>query len=140
MGYCITTSQWECISEKDLLKPVIFVQENCPIKDKAVPLNLLLAKELIAINEEDRSTNMADCVLKIIQGLPAGSVIKDFDVLFNPAYAIDVLQILILCCKQHNFQVIWPGRYDNGKLIYADVDSLDYKTYRIENYDITCVV
>ena len=140
MGYCITTSQWECISEKDLLKPVIFVQENCPIKDKAVPLNLLLAKELIAINEEDRSTNMADCVLKIIQGLPAGSVIKDFDVLFNPAYAIDVLQILILCCKQHNFQVIWPGRYDNGKLIYADVDRLDYKTYRIENYDITCVV
>lgn len=140
MGYCITTSQWECISEKDLLKPVIFVQKNCPIKDKAVPLNLLLAKELIAINEEVRSTNMADCVLKIIQGLPVGSVIKDFDVLFNPAYAIDVIQILILCCKQHNFQVIWPGRYDNGKLIYADVDSLDYKTYRIENYDITCVV
>ena len=140
MGYCITTSQWECISEKDLLKPVIFVQKNCPIKDKAVPLNVLLAKKLIAIDEEDRSTNMADCVLKIIQGLPVGSVIKDFDVLFNPAYAIDVLQILILCCKQHNFQVIWPGRYDNGKLIYADVDSLDYKTYKIENYDITCVI
>ncbi|MDO5787059.1 MAG: BREX-3 system P-loop-containing protein BrxF [Phascolarctobacterium sp.] len=140
MGYCITTSQCECISEKDLLKPVIFVQKNCPIKDKAVPLNVLLAKKLIAIDEEDRSTNMADCVLKIIQGLPVGSVIKDFDVLFNPAYAIDVLQILVLCCKQHNFQVIWPGRYDNGKLIYADVDSLDYKTYRIENYDITCVV
>lgn len=140
MGYCITTSQWECISEKDLLKPVIFVQENCPIKDKAVPLNLLLAKELIAINEEDRSTNMADCVLKIMQGLPAGSVIKDFDVLFNPAYAIDVLQILILCCKQHNFKLIWPGRYENGKLIYADEGSLDYKTYKIENYDITCVI
>lgn len=140
MGYCITTSQWECIPEKDLLKPVIFVQKNCPIKDKAVPLNLLLTKELIAINETDRSTNMADCVLKILQELPVGSVIKDFDVLFNPAYAIDVLQILVLCCKQHNFKVVWPGHYDNGKLIYADENSRDYKAYKIENYDITCVV
>ena len=140
MGYCITASQWECIPEKDLLKPVIFVQKSCPIKDKAVPLNLLLAKELIAINEADRSTNMVDCVQKIVNGLPVGSVIKDFDVLFNPAYAIDVLQILVLCCKQHNFQVIWPGRSDDGKLIYADEDSIDYKVYRIENYDITCVV
>lgn len=103
-------------------------------------MNLLLTKELIAINESARSTNMAECVLKILQELPVGSVIKDFDVLFNPAYAIDVLQILVLCCKQHNFQVIWPGRYDNGKLIYADEKSRDYKAYKIEDYDITCVV
>ena len=140
MGYCLTTSQWECIPEKDLLKPVIFVQKNCPLKKQAVSLNLLLARELIVFNESDRTTNMLDCLLKVIQKYPTGSIIKDFDVLFNPAYAIDVLQILVLCCKQHNFKLIWPGRYENGKLIYADESSLDYKTYKIENYDITCVI
>lgn len=140
MGYCITVAQYESISEKDLLQPIVFTKNNCSLQKQAISLNVMLAKELIKYNEVDRSTHIAECLLQLVQTLPKNSIIKDFDVLFNPAYAIDVLQILVLTCKQCNFKVIWPGTYKDGKLVYAEANSVDYKVYKIDDYDITCVI
>ena len=67
-------------------------------------------------------------------------IIKDIDVLFNPEYKVDVLKILTEARKRKRYSVIWPGRCENGKLIYGEEGYLDYRTYDIENYDITCVI
>ena len=52
---------------------------------------------------------------------------------------MDVLKILISARKRKRYSVIWPGRFENGKLIYGEEGYPDYKVYRIEDYDITCV-
>ena len=140
MGYSITTEQWESLAEDCILKPVIFVQKNCPISKQAISMNVPIAKKLIQYDKADITTHIADCILQLVQALPKNSVIKDFDVLFNPDYAVDVLQVLILACKQCEFRVIWPGTYNDGKLVYAEANSADYKVYRIDDYDITCVI
>ena len=43
-------------------------------------------------------------------------------------------------CKQKTFSVIWPGRMDGEKLFYAEEGFPDYKSYKISDYDITCIV
>ena len=60
--------------------------------------------------------------------------------MFNPEYKVDVLKILMAAEKEKHPSVIWPGRCENGKLIYSEEGYPDYKTYDIETYDITCVI
>ena len=71
--------------------------------------------------------------ITIIAELPKNSTIKDFDVLFNPDYQIDVLQLLIAACKKREFSIIWSGTYSNGKLMYAEPGYADFKTYLLNN-------
>ena len=71
---------------------------------------------------------------------PEGVVLKDFDVLFNPDYKIDVLKIMVNTCKAKPFSIIWPGSIEGNRLIYAEEGFRDYKTYDVNDYDITCIV
>jgi hypothetical protein len=77
---------------------------------------------------------------QILSQSPDGVVVKDFDVMFNPEYKVDVLKIMIDACKRKPFSIIWPGRYENGKLFYAEDGYPDYQVFSVEDYDVTCIV
>lgn len=83
---------------------------------------------------------LASCFQSVIAQYPDNVVIKDIDVMFNPAYQVDVLKILTEARKSKPYSVIWPGRYENGTLYYSEQGYPDYKTYEVKNYDITCVI
>ncbi len=99
-----------------------------------------LAEALLACKPNRRSMKLEQIFNNVLDTLPDGVVIKDIDVLFNPDYKVDVLKILIASRKRKRYSVIWPGRCEDGKLIYSEEGFPDYKTYNIENYDITCVI
>jgi hypothetical protein len=42
--------------------------------------------------------------------------------------------------KSKPFQVIWPGRFADGYLIYAEEGFRDYKVFEVNKYDVTVVV
>ena len=98
-----------------------------------------LAEGLLACKENRRSMKLEQIFNSVLDKYPDGVTIKDIDVMFNPAYKVDVLKILIAARKRKRYSVIWPGRYEDGKLIYAEEGYPDYKVYEIANYDITCV-
>ena len=98
-----------------------------------------IADELLNINENKRSMRLEKVFNDVLDKYPDGVTIKDIDVLFNPSYQVDVLRILIDARKRKKYNLIWPGRIENGKLIYAEEGYPDYKVYEIANYDITCV-
>ncbi len=98
-----------------------------------------MADELLACKPERRSMKLEQFFYKVLDRYPDGATIKDIDVMFNPDYQVDVLKILIAARKRKRYSVIWPGRYEDGKLIYAEEGYPDYKVYEIANYDITCV-
>lgn len=79
------------------------------------------------------------CFRKILEGLPQNAIITDFDVLFNPEYEVDVLKMMVNVCKTRPFSIIWPGKFEEGKLIYAKDGYLDYKEYDVADYDVICV-
>lgn len=99
-----------------------------------------LAEALLACKPNRRSMKLEQIFNTVLDTLPDGVVIKDIDVLFNPDYKVDVLKILMASRKRKQYSVIWPGRCEDGKLIYGEEGFPDYKTYNIENYDITCVI
>ena len=99
-----------------------------------------VAEGLLACKENRRSMKLEQIFNSVLDRYPDGVTIKDIDVLFNPDYKVDVLKILIAARKRKRYCVIWPGRFEDGKLIYAEEGYPDYKVYEIANYDITCVI
>ena len=105
----------------------------------AYSLNRELAERLLSIRPRMRSIQMEKCLLEVLKQLSSNVVVKDIDVLFSPAYKVDVLKVLISAYKQHPFSLIWPGTYKDGKLVYSEEGYPDYQVYEISDYDIICV-
>lgn len=140
MGVVISKRDLRALDKTKLMRPLIYCNPDKEIEERAVSLNVPLAKKLVAIDPKRRTLRMERCVQQMLGGLPADAIIKDFDVLFNPEYEVDILRILIAQYRIKPFEVIWPGRYENGKLMYAEEGYRDYMVFEIDKYDITCVV
>lgn len=110
------------------------------VHTNAVSINKLLAEKLIKIKPSRRTFQLEKCFHDVIASLPDDTIIKNFDVMFNPQYKVDVLKILISANKQKPIRVLWPGQYSDGKLIYSNELLPDYRVYEISEYDILCVV
>ena len=111
---------------------------NC--QQRPISINVIMAEKLIQIHPKRRSMKLEQCFKEVLAGLPDGVVICDYDVMFNPDYKVDVLNILTNARRHKEYSAVWPGVEKNGKLIYSEEDYPDYKTYEIENYDVICVM
>ena len=98
-----------------------------------------LANRLLACKPNRRSMKLEQIFNAVLDQYPDGVTIKDIDVMFNPEYKVDVLKILVAARKRKRYSVIWPGRFEGGKLVYGEEGYSDYKVYKIEDYDITFV-
>ena len=99
-----------------------------------------LAEALLECKPNRRSMKMGQIVDSVLARYPDGVIIKDIDVMFNPEYQIDVLKLLVDARKRKDYKVIWPGRYEDGQLIYGEEGYLDYKVFDVANYDITFII
>ena len=108
--------------------------------ENAVSINKLLAQELVDLQPRQRTLQLETCFSKVLASLPEKPVIKDIDVMFHPSYKVDVMKILLSVYKQKPFSLVWPGNYEDGRLIYSEENLQDYKTYEINDYDIVCVI
>ncbi len=123
-----------------LPQPIIFCQSDPSITDSAVSLNVALAEKLTAVKPKRRTMRLEQCFRQVLDSFPDNPVIRDFDVLFNPDYEVDILRIIASVGKNKPFQIVWPGRYEDGRLIYAEEGYRDYKVYALDQYDVTCVI
>lgn len=98
-----------------------------------------LADGLLVCKPNRRSMKLEQIINTVLDKYPDGVTIKDIDVMFNPDYKVDVLKILIAARKRKKYSVIWPGRFEDGKLVYGEEGYSDYKVFSIADYDITCV-
>lgn len=140
MGTIIPARKFSKDNVSGLLKPIIYCCPYEGVADTAVPINLLLAEKLAGCRPNRRTMRIETFFNQILDQLPDGTVIKDFDVMFNPEYKVDVLKIMIVACKKKAFSVVWPGMYDDGKLFYAEDGYQDFKVFSVEEYDVTCIV
>lgn len=94
MGNIIQYRLHQAESQVGLMRPVIYCDEKYCEDLHQVALNEELAALLIKINPERRTLKIERCFQKVLADVPENSCIRNFDVLFNPAYKIDVLQLL----------------------------------------------
>ena len=140
MGMVISKRELSILDKSGLMRPLIYCNPGKEIEDMAISINVALANILLTISPNRRTMRMERCVQKVLSGVPKDAIIKDFDVMFNPEYEADILRIIIAQYRVKPFDVIWPGRYEKGKLVYAEEGFWDYRFYKIDNYDVTCVI
>ena len=117
----------------------VYLNADSDIKASAVSVGQLLAEALLNVEPRKRSRRFEEIFQATIGQFPIGAVIKDIDVMFNPAYEIDVLRVLTNAYRKRPFSLIWPGGHTNEKLFYSEAQYEDYKDYAVANYDILCV-
>lgn len=138
MGTTITAMR---ISEdKEMLNRLLVYFKAIQKVQKPKSVSKELAEDLLACKENRRSMKLEQIFNKVLDQYSDGVIIKDIDVMFNPDYKVDVLKILIEARKRKKYSVIWPGRFENGKLFYSEEGYADYKVYDLADYDITCVI
>ena len=131
----------EKLADGKYMKPVIYIARNYSSETKQISMNRPLAERLIKLTSpRQRGMRMRKVLLDCLKDQPDDVVITDIDAMFNPDYPIDVLQVLIDTCRVKAFQVLWPGSYESGALVYSVPDRSDYKKYSIENYDVTVII
>ena len=140
MGRIICSLSLSNSEQTRLQKPIIYCYPENNVVDSAVPINYALAKKLSILKLKQRTMRLAACFEEILKTLPDNTVIKDFDVMFNPDYKVDVLRIMVDACKRKPFSIIWPGKCEDGKLFYAEDGYPDFKTFSVEEYDVTCTI
>ena len=140
MGDVISYRQFSTQKVTGLLRPIIYCFPDKAMVDSAVPLNHALAEKLSALKPKRRTMRLAACFEEILKTLPDNVVIKDFDVMFNPDYKVDVLKIMVDACKRKPFSIIWPGKCEDGRLFYAEDGYPDFKIFSVEEYDVTCII
>ena len=141
MGDVIKAYQVKKADIANMMKPIIYCNPPREIENSAQSVNIQIAKELQKQSSVMmRTMKLESIVQEVIEFMGDDPVIKDFDVLFNPSYQTDVLKALVNVCRKKQFSVIWPGRYEDNHLYYAEEGYQDYKVYEISNYDVTVIV
>ena len=140
MGVVIKARDLPALERSGMARPVLYCLSDKALEEQAVPINVEMAKKLSAIKANRRTMRMEQCFQQVLGTLPDDVIIKDFDVMFNPDYAVDVLRIMCSAARTKSFRVLWPGKCEDGRLIYAEEGYRDYKVFEISKYDVTVVV
>ncbi len=135
-----TVIEHENLPDQSMLSRLIIYYKRLQQIKEPRSVSKPMAEELLKCKPNRRSMKLGQIFNTVLDQYPEGVVIKDIDVMFNPEYQVDVLKILSEARKRKRYSVVWPGRFEDGKLIYSEEGYPDYKVFNIDNYDITCVI
>ena len=117
----------------------IYVNTPQSVQTASVSVGKMLAAAILKTEPQRRSKRLGQILGDVFLALPDNTTVRDIDVLFNPAYEVDVLRLLETLYREKPYSVIWPGELSDGKLTYSEYGYADYKEYAISDYDILCV-
>ena len=103
-------------------------------------LNVKLAEALLKFPESQRSQKANDEIMKIVSQCHAPVFLADYEILFDPRYDIDSIKVFTEISRRQKVVVKWCGRLNGNSLEYATPEYRDYHSFRIQDYDITCVI
>jgi len=103
-------------------------------------LNIRLAEELMKYPPEQRPRRANYEVMSIVSQCRAPTLLEDYEILFDPRYDIDAIKVFTELARRQKVVVKWCGRLNGTSLEYATPDYKDYQLFRMQDYDITCVI
>lgn len=107
---------------------------------EVLSLGEVLSKELLKIDKNVRNSEVEKTLKQIITSINKDElIITDIDILFNPAYKLDIIRLFIQLSRNRRVIVQWPGKLDSQNLVYSSQEYEDYSRYSIRDYDIICL-
>ena len=146
MGQAINNRILTATKMLELPSPIILCVRR-PDFDKAikengyhiVTVNLPLAKALQGRTVQEISTSVTPIIIDL---LPKGNAVYliDYEILFDPRYKLDVMKLFCEISKHNKLIINWCGGSTDDSLTYAEPGYDDYVKYRINDYEIACVI
>lgn len=103
-------------------------------------LGLELSKRLLELPKGERAKRVPDLVYNIVSEVDSDRLVVDnIDILFSPAYKLDVLKLFTQIGRSKKLIVIWDGELNDGILSYSAQGYEDYQCYNINDYDVYCI-
>ena len=143
MGSIITGSDINKAFFQTARMPVIMLTPYprlLPENRENVSLNLLLAERLAPIPPQQRPLRVMDELKSILYKDSTPLLLERYEMLFSPAWRLNVLKIFADIARIRPIYVSWPGQCKNGYLTYAEPDDPEYRNYRITDYDVIVVL
>ncbi|HRU49733.1 MAG TPA: BREX-3 system P-loop-containing protein BrxF, partial [Bacilli bacterium] len=107
---------------------------------KELSLNKILAEALVKKDTAIRPQFVADEVMKIVSSIQGPIFLTDYEMLFDPRYSIDVIRLFYELSRRAKIVIKWCGTLDDNHLVYATPAYIDFHSYNIHDYDVTCVI
>ncbi|PEK99500.1 BREX-3 system P-loop-containing protein BrxF [Bacillus sp. AFS017336] len=102
------------------------LKENKEIQ--VVNVNLLLSELLLTISKKQYSLFVDEFLRKVFIDKEKIYVLDRINVLFDTSLQTNPVRLMENISKQHQLVVVWPGKYENGELIYAEQSHPEYFT------------
>jgi len=101
-----------------------------------------LSVYLLDVQRGERTRAIQSWFEKKIKQLEPGPLLcAHIDLLFDPAFNLDPLNLFRRAARITKLVVLWPGGFSNGTLSYAVPEHSHYRTWRItdHNISVTCL-
>ena len=105
----------------------------CPPKLPRVNVGLLLSEKLIPLSPQQRKENVFQ-LLKILLGEHKSIILENIQVLFLPSLALDIPALMVALARNRILCIVWPGRIEGQRLIYAQPTLPEYAAYEAAKY------
>lgn len=105
----------------------------------ALSFNMGISAALLRYPVNDRPSKVLEATQSLLERTEKNILIKDFEMLFDPRYKLDVLKVFSEASKTKNIALIWCGLHSEDRLCYSEPQYSDYHSYEIERYTLICV-
>jgi hypothetical protein len=97
-----------------------------------------LSVHLLDVQRGERTRAIQSWFEKKIKQLEPGPVLcAHIDLLFDPAFNLDPLNLFRRAARITKLVVLWPGGFSNETLSYAVPEHRHYRTWRINAYNLS---
>ena len=91
-----------------------------------VNVNRMLSESLISIPKQKYPMYIDELLEKVLKNKENIYILQHVDILFDPVLQINPVRLLENFSKTYKLIVEWPGRYVDGRLIYAEYGHPEY--------------
>jgi hypothetical protein len=102
--------------------------------------NKLLAEALVKSNVPITPELAAEETMKIVAHIHAAVLFKDFEMMFDPRYKIDIIKVLAEIARRNRIIIQWCGTINDNYLEYSAPECIDFYSLDINKVDIICVI
>ena len=105
-----------------------------PPDSATLNLGIVVPEALRTVPASRRPQALQSTVEHLLSAMPADVILRRVDILFDPAWRIDVLKFLLAVGRNRRFYILWPGTVTSTILEYSEPGRSDYCRYDISGY------
>ncbi|MGJ0515484.1 MAG: BREX-3 system P-loop-containing protein BrxF [Methylomicrobium sp.] len=94
-----------------------------------ININLALSTELLGLTAKQRALHLQEILNQIVDGDQTLIVLDNLEILFDKTLKQDPLRVLQSMSRNRPVLASWSGTFSEGKLLYAEADHPEYRSY-----------